>query len=111
MSRSKQRGTSWESKLVGYLQSTHWPLVERRTLSGRYDKGDIAGIPGVVVEAKDQQTLRIPEWWRETLVEAENAGADIAALWVKRRGFTSPADGYVVISGETFVELLHEAGW
>jgi hypothetical protein len=43
--------------------------------------------------------------------EQTNANAEIAALWLKRRGKTSAGSGYVVMTGEMFVKLLREAGW
>lgn len=80
---SKNRGTKAESEVVKYLQGW-WPAAERRALSGNKDKGDVAGIPHVVVEIKAAATQLIGPWQRETLVEMENAGAKRCMLVVKR---------------------------
>lgn len=53
MNRNKQAGTRWESAIVAYLIDRGWIHTERRTLNGAIDKGDISGIPGVMVEAVD----------------------------------------------------------
>lgn len=111
MNRSKNRGTAWETRVVKYLQDCGWSQVERRTLSGIHDRGDILGLDDWVVECKDAANIRLPEWWRETLTERDNDGAAQGALWIHRRGFSSPADAYVVIDGETFTRLLGEAGY
>ena len=108
---AKQAGTRFESAIVDYLASRGWRHAERRAKTGALDKGDIAGIPGVVIEAKDVAKITLAEFLREAQVEAENAGALVGAAWIKRRGKASPADAYVVMDGETFTHLLREAGY
>lgn len=81
--KSKAKGTTAEREVVRYLQQW-WPAAERRALSGNKDKGDVAGIPGVVVEVKAAATQQLAAWKRETLAEMENAGAKYCALVVKR---------------------------
>ena len=83
MSKAKAKGTAAEREVVRYLQNW-WPAAERRALSGNKDKGDVAGIPGVVVEVKAAATQLIGPWQRETLMERENAGAARCVLVVKR---------------------------
>lgn len=83
MSKARAKGTAAEREVVRYLQNW-WPAAERRALSGNKDKGDVAGIPGVVVEVKAASTLQLAAWKRETLIEQENAGAEVALLVVKR---------------------------
>lgn len=107
---SKSRGTLWESEIVRFLNE-HWPHVERRALAGAQDKGDVAGIPGVVIEAKSCKEFRLGEWVREAAVETVNARARIGVVWAKRRGKTSAADGYVIMTGAQFAVLLKDAGY
>lgn len=109
MSRSKQKGTAWETAVVRYLQDFS-PVVERRALHGGKDKGDVAGIPGVVIECKNEKTLTLAAYVDEAVAEGDNADADVAAAWIHRRGKASPADGYVVMTGTQFVSLLIAAG-
>jgi hypothetical protein len=47
VSKSRAKGTSWESAIVTYLIEQGWPHAERRALAGALDKGDITGLPGV----------------------------------------------------------------
>lgn len=108
---AKQAGTRWESAIVDYLASRGWRHAERRAKTGALDKGDITGVPGVVIEAKDVAKITLAEFLREAQVEAENAGALVGAAWIKRRGKASPGDAYVVMDGETFTHLLREAGY
>lgn len=110
MSKSKAKGTSWETEIVNYLNNTYWPHAERRTLSGIHDKGDINMHPDVVVEAKNHGTLKFSQWISEAEKERLNAGASIGVVWAKRRGKASASDAYVVMTGEQFIELLKRSG-
>lgn len=108
---SKAKGTAWETALVNYLHEQGWVHAERRALHGNTDKGDIAGIVGVVVEAKSCKTLNVTGWVTEAETERDNAGAKLGVAWYKRRGHTSPGKGIVAMSGDTFAYLLREAGF
>jgi hypothetical protein len=88
-----------------------WPHAERRALAGALDKGDIAGVPGCVIEAKNCKQINLAQFLDEANAERNNAGAVVGAAWVKRRGKASAADGYVVMDGATFTYLLQQAGW
>ena len=48
MSASKSKGTAWETAIVRFLKDRGWPNAERRALGGANDRGDIAGVVGVV---------------------------------------------------------------
>ena len=63
MSASKAKGTAWESAIAAYLQGAGWVHAERRTLSGANDRGDVAGLPGVVIEAKNAPKLSWLAGW------------------------------------------------
>lgn len=95
---------------MAYLRGAGASQAERRTLCGAKDRGDIAGIPGLVIEAKSAARMELAAWLDEAEAERVNDGADVAAVWVKRRGKTSPAAGYVVMDGATLVRLLVAAG-
>lgn len=108
---AKKAGTSWESEIVRTLIEGGWPHAERRRLSGAYDRGDITGVAGVCIEAKNTNRIELASALDEANVEAVNAGAAIGAAWIKRRGRASARDGYVLIDGTTFMQLLKEAGY
>lgn len=111
MSASKRKGTAWEAAVVGYLRENGVPHAERRALNGSKDRGDIAGIPGVVLEAKSATRIDLAAWLDETEQERRNDNASIGATWIKRRGKTSPGQGYVLMPGERFLRLLADAGY
>lgn len=109
---TNHKGARWESKIVDYLQIV-WGLrnVERRARNGAKDRGDIAGLPSVVIEAKDAVKYDLAGWTTEAERERLNDNAAIGAVWAHRRGKASPADGYVILPGSQFVQLLCEAGY
>jgi hypothetical protein len=92
VSKAKQKGTAAETAVVRYLRGINtsplgqpFPNVERRALSGGKDMGDIAGIPGTVIEIKAAERLELAKWQRETLTEKANANANLCLLIVKRK--------------------------
>lgn len=105
MNRPKIKGTAWESAIVTWLRERGWSRVERRALSGTLDKGDIAGIPWVVIDGKNAARLDLAGWSAEVAQERANAGALVGVIWAKRKGKSSPGDGYVIMSGEDFERL------
>lgn len=104
------KGTRWESAIVAYLLP-FVPHVERRAKNGAKDRGDIAGIPGVVIEAKNARAMDLAGWVDEAQTEARNDGAPYGVVWHHRRGKGSPGDGYVTMTGLAFTALLMEAGY
>ena len=111
MSKSKAKGTAWETKIVNHLRGNGFPHAERRTLSGSDDKGDINAAPGLVIEAKNQARHSWAEWLDEAVTEAANADGALGLVWAHRRGKSSPADAYVVMDGATATRLLRMAGF
>ena len=116
-----KKGPLAEAQVVACLQEHGWPYAERRVMGGRNDRGDVSGVPGVVVEVKSQVALDLAGWLSEAEVERENlchetgrtvhAAAKcpvVAVVWHKRRGKGSPLDWYVTMTGRDFLALLTE---
>ena len=108
---SKAKGTAAETAVVNYLKDSGWIHAERRSLSGANDRGDIAGVIGVVIEVKAEKSLKLSQWLKEAHTEQINDGADLGVVWHKKIGTTKPADWYVTMEGGTFAFLLKQAGY
>lgn len=108
---TNHKGTRFETALVDYLRPRGAPHAERRARSGAKDKGDLAGIPGLVVEAKNAARMELAAWIAEAETERANAEAELGVVWAKRKGKGSPRDGYVVMTGAQFVHLLQVAAF
>lgn len=111
MSKNKSKGTAFETLIVNYLKQSGFPYAERRALHGINDLGDITGTPGLVWECKNHKTLAIAEWLDEAEMERVNANAKYGFVVAKRRGHGKPEEQYVVITLDTLVSLLAEAGY
>lgn len=108
-SKNKAKGSAWERAIVEHLRAAGWPFAERRLAGSRKDRGDIAGVVGVVIEAKNTASRNLAGWVDETEVERQNDGAWLGVVWHKRTGKGSAADGYVTMTGAQFTELLAKA--
>lgn len=108
MSRSKAKGTRWESAIVAALQRAGFEHAERRAGTGAADRGDITGLPGLVIEAKDCGRMELGVWVNEAAAETVNAGARYGVVWHHRKNKSRAEDGYVTMSGANFLRLLQD---
>lgn len=111
MSKQRAKGTAFETAVCRFLAGEGFPHVERRALAGTTDRGDIAGIPGWVLEVKNCQRAELAGWIDEATIEQANDGAEFSAVWHHRRGQAQPSAGFVTMTGATFVRLLRRAGY
>lgn len=111
MSKSKQKGTAAETAVVKWLQEKGRKDVERRALSGILDRGDIAGIPGVVIEVKNHAKMTLSQWLDELDVEVKNDKADTGVVLHKKRGTTDVGQWYATMPADQWYNLIKEAGY
>lgn len=111
VNKSKVKGTTWESAIVAALVEQGYVHAERRALQGAADKGDIAGIPGVVIEAKNVATITVGAFLKEAETEKANAKADIGVAWVKLRGKAGALDGAILMTPAQFLDILARLGY
>lgn len=111
MSKSKQKGTSAETAVVNWLVSKGRKHVERRALSGLLDRGDIAGVPGVVFEVKNHKEMKLSAWLKELEVEMANDKADTGVVIHKKVGTTDVGKWYATMPVDVWYKLLEEAGY
>ena len=108
-----KKGPLAEAQVVACLQEHGFPYAERRVMGGRNDRGDVAGIPGVVIEVKNQTAMDLAGWVDEAGTEAwgglqPDGVAAVGVVWHKRRGKGDPLDWYVTMTGRDFLALLAE---
>ncbi len=111
MSKQKQKGTAAETAVVKWLVEQGRLYVERRTLNGSTDRGDISGLPGVVVEVKNHKTMKLSEWLKELEVEMKNDKADTGVIIHKKSGTTDVGKWYATMPVDVWFKLLEEAGY
>ena len=119
-----KKGPLAEAQVVQCLREHGWPYAERRVMGGQHDRGDVAGIPGVVIEVKNHAAMALAEWVDEAKTEARNLAHGpndhckivgtctcewrLGVVWHKRRGKGDPLDWYVTMTGRDFLALLAE---
>jgi len=105
MSRSKAKGTAFESAVVRWLSSALGAepgAIHRETLHGSHDEGDVGGIYAhgrrVVMECKNHSRDELPRWLREAEAERGNADALAGVVVSKRRGIGESRMGEQLVS-------------
>jgi hypothetical protein len=105
VSRSRQKGTGWETAVVRYLQDNGFP-AERAAMHGAVDRGDIWCPSAGTVECKNEGIYRLSEWADELEIEVANGKTDYGFVVAHRKGKSSPADAYVLTTGRLWLPLL-----
>jgi hypothetical protein len=104
VSRSKDKGTRFETAVVRFL-GRWFPACERRALTGKHDKGDIAGVPGWTLELKNTASLDLAGALNEAKAEAANAGTRYYAAVFSRR-MKPVEESYAVVPLWVLAELI-----
>lgn len=91
MSRQKDKGTRFETAVTEYLKEALCDdNIERRALDGTADRGDISGVTfcgnRMVLECKNEKSMRLAEYMREAEAEAHNDRAIYYAVIHKKYG-------------------------
>jgi hypothetical protein len=105
-SPQKRKGSAAELAVAKWLRKLGWIHAERSRAGWQDDRGDIDGMPGVVVEVKNEKKFDLPGYLRELEVEMENAKAWTGTVIIKRRGSTNVDDWYAVMPAKIWGELM-----
>lgn len=109
---AKQAGARFETTTAAALAQHIDDRIERRTLTGSKDRGDIAGVrlpngKRVVIETKDYGgKYHVGPWLDEAEKERLNDGAEVGVVIAKRRGTQDPLEQVVLMSLADFVALI-----
>lgn len=111
VNKPKQKGTAAESAVVSFLRTAGFPYAERLALQGGKDRGDITGIPGIVIEVKAVQEYSFNGWLMEARTERDNAGADFGLVVAKPRlvGTTKTGQWYALMYSFDYLALVSQA--
>ena len=105
-SPQKRKGSAAELAVAKWLRKLGWIHAERSRAGWTDDRGDIDGMPGVVVEVKNEKRIDLPGYLRELEVEIANAQAWTGIVIVKRRGSMNVDDWYAVMPAKIWGELM-----
>ena len=106
---AKKAGTEQENRAVAALQHVN-PDICRRTKTGAKDRGDVHGLHHmgirIVVEVKNEATVKLAGWAAEAETERLNDDAGAAVVYHKRHGKTDPLEQWVTMTARDFVAIL-----
>lgn len=106
-----RKGRRAELAVAEYLRTHGFDYAEPTRRSGwADDRGDIDGIPGVVIEVKDAKRHELGPWMTELETEIGNANAQTGILVVKRRGFADAAGWYAINTLADWATMAKDAG-
>lgn len=109
---SKRKGDAHERAIASYLQDMGWKYAERRGGAGAtLDKGDVNGILGCTIEAKDEKRHDFSGYLAELATEMVNAKAETGVVIVKKRGTTNVGEHYALMPVKVWVHLMKKAGY
>ncbi|MBO0676887.1 hypothetical protein JRC04_05380 [Mycolicibacterium sp. S2-37] len=111
---AKAKGTAFETLITTYLKQEWSEIIERLTLSGSNDRGDIGNFrlnSGRLIawELKNRTQIALPAWVREAQTEAENYGAVAGVVCHKRKGKAAAGEQFVTMTLDDFLTILHAA--
>jgi|SRR5690554_2351488 len=107
---AKAAGSTFERSNADYLAKHVNEYIDRRVKSGANDKGDIGGVRAhgqrVVVECKNEATMKLGTWVVEAEKERLNDEAIAAMVIHKRKGKSNPGEQYVTMLVDDVIALL-----
>lgn len=99
--KPRSKGSRGELALLQVLHRHGWTTARRNWQSGGQGGGDIVeGIPGVSIECKNAESVRIWDWWAQTKAAAKPT--DMPLLAFKR----SRSEWLAVVPLEDLLELI-----
>ena len=101
MSKTRQKGTSFETEVVRFLQCMGLTEAERNVLNSPL--GDIKNLP-IVVECKNHRTMTLAEWVDQAAASGTRVGK-MHAVVHKRRG-KNVSKAYVTMELKDFAVML-----
>lgn len=107
---ARQAGTKFETDIARYLNENVDDRIERRTLGGNKDRGDIAGLrhmgQRIVIEAKNTSRINLGTWINEAHTAMGNDDAGVGLIVHKRHGKGQPGDQWVTTTVDDLIALI-----
>lgn len=103
---SKQKGARFERSLASKFREYGYEARRTAQYCGNTgDASDVVGLPGIHIEAKHQETMRLYEWISQAKRDAENGGkGNLPAVFHKKNN----AEILVTMRLEDWMNLYRE---
>lgn len=112
MSRSKDKGTAFETAAALYLSTRLGVEVRRNPLMASLDQGDLFGVffgkKHFCIECKNEKSYKLAEWMKELEREMPYADTDVGCVLFHRKGVGLPNMGkqFVLMDLDMLIRLL-----
>ena len=104
-SPQKRKGHAAERAVVKWLRT--FGIKADRVQAGRQDdRGDIDGLPGIIIEVKDRKTHNFNEYFMQLRRQISNADAFTGIIILKRPGKTDVADWIACMPAYEWINLI-----
>lgn len=107
---SRNKGARFETAVTNWLRAVGVVHAERRAPGQPADWGDINGLPGVIIECKNVDSMSLGAWLDQANAARARTCADVAVVVHKRRGKPDVDDAFFTMSADSFYTLLVESG-
>jgi len=108
---SRRKGAAAENAVVKHLRANGFAGAERRIAGTDDALGDITGIPGLVLEVKNQKALNLAGWVDQLGDELDAAQTTHGAVIHKRAGKVDVGEWYATMPVSVLLDLLRTAGY
>ena len=100
---SKQKGARFERNLASRLREYGYDCRRGQQYCGANGDADVVGLPGLHIEAKAQETMRLYEWMSQAKRDSEGTGR-LPAVFHKKNN----AEILVTMTLDDFMNLYRE---
>ncbi len=108
--KSQAKGRAAELELARILQDYGYDVQPGQALN--YGKEpDLSGLPGIHIECKRAEQLRLQEWMEQARHDAAKFGDGLPAVFHRRNRqpwlVTMPLDAFMQLYGQSNVDIVH----
>lgn len=107
---ARQAGSRFEREVADYLADKIDDRIDRRTLTGARDKGDIGGLrhlgQKIAIECKNTSRINLGTWMNEAHTAMGNDDAGVGIIVHKRHGKGQPGDQWVTTTLDDLIALI-----
>ena len=103
--RSKDKGKRFERQLASQFREYGYDAKRTAQYCGNTgDAADVIGLPGIHIEAKHQETMRLYDWMAQAVRDAQAGGDNLPAVFHKK----NHADILVTMRLDDWMQLYRE---
>jgi hypothetical protein len=104
-SANKRKGDLFNRQIIKHLIAEGITDAHRYQDGYHLDRGDVAGIPGIVIQAKNVVQVKWSNWFLNVRLQQVHAASPIGILALKRQGRSDPAEATAILERMSWWDL------